>query len=158
MLDAASQFDWRTTEPNMPVPESATITFFYAGNLTESRALFADYPINTDDRPLIEYQTPRTFRRIADRAGRTMSGSASFTEDQVIWFVGPKFAGLVEAVFEQCPVATDPALADRTPANRRLALAGQAFHRSMYLRAMGDYEQSFAQWQRFLAEWRAGAD
>jgi hypothetical protein len=92
---------------------------------------------------LIEYQTPRTFRRFAD--------------EDVIWFVGPKFDKLVDAVFQASPVATDPALADRTPANRRLALAGRAFHRSMYLRVMGDDQASFAQWQKFLAEWRAGA-
>lgn len=159
MFDVADPRDWAAAEPNMAVPDPATITFFYAGNLTRSRALFAEYPINTDDRPLIEYQTPRTFRRIAGEAGqRSERVAATFTDEQVIWFVGPKFAQLVEAIFEACPLDTDPALADRTPANRRLALAGEAFHRSMYLKVMGDYEQSLAQWQRFITEWRASAD
>ena len=144
MLAAVERLNWRTVHPAMATPEAATITFFYAGNLTEAHELFDDYPINTDDRPLIEYQTPRTFREFAD--------------EDVIWFVGPKFDKLVEDIFQASPVETDPALADRTPANRRLALAGRAFHRSMYLRVMGNDQASLAQWQKFLTEWRAAAE
>ncbi len=39
-----------------------TILFFYAGNLTVARSLFDDAPINTDDRPMIEYLAPKSYR------------------------------------------------------------------------------------------------
>lgn len=144
MLEAVSALDWWTVVPEMASPEPASIPFFYAGNLTVARQLFDKYPVNTDDRPLIEYRTPRTFR---DNA-----------HDQVIWFVGPKLTNMVDQIFKISPVATDPVLANRTPANRRLAEAGSAFHRSMVQRAMGDFTQSQQEWRRFLEEWQAGAD
>jgi spermidine synthase len=42
----------------------AMTLLFYAGNLTEARALFESAPINTDDRPRIEYLAPVTQREV----------------------------------------------------------------------------------------------
>ena len=144
MLEAVAQLDWQTVRPDLAAPEAPTITFFYGGNLTAARKLFEQYSINTDDRPLIEYQTPRTFR---DRG-----------DDPIIWFVGPRIADLIDAIFERCPLDADPALANRTPANRRLALAGAAFHRAMVYKALRQNNDSRAWWQVFLHEWQLGAD
>lgn len=144
MLQAARSLQWRQTTPDMAAPEAESIPFFYAGNLSAASELFDAYPINTDDNPLIEYQTPRTFRERAD--------------EQVIWFVGPKLGNLIQQIFEKSPPASDPVLANRTPANRRLAEAGAAFHSSMVNLAMGKFDQSQRDWQQFLEHWRAGAD
>ena len=40
----------------------------YAGNLTAARALFDEYPVNTDDRPVIEYLAPVDHSVAAGRA------------------------------------------------------------------------------------------
>lgn len=144
MLNVVEVLQWSTTTPEMPVPESPSITFFYAGNLTAAEKLFERYPINTDDNPLIEYQTPRTFRQNA--------------RQRVIWFVGPKLTDMIDKIFALSPVETDPVLANRTRANRLLAQAGEAFHKSMVHRAMDEPIESQHEWQRFIELWRAGAD
>lgn len=144
MLQAVMGLRLATTTPDMPAPEAPSITFFYAGNLSVARELFENDPINTDDKPLIEYQTPRTFRENLD--------------EQVIWFVGPRLDGLIERIFEQSPIESDPALAKRSQANRKLALSGMAFHRAMVNKALGREAESRVAWERFLSLWRAGAD
>ncbi|MDX1681806.1 MAG: fused MFS/spermidine synthase [Phycisphaeraceae bacterium] len=144
MLEAVADLAWRDAVPGMAVPSAKAIPFYYAGNLTEVSELFADYPINTDDRPLIEYQTPRTFR---ENVGQ-----------KVIWFVGPKLADLIDTLFERCPPATDPVLARRSAANRGLALAGVAYHRAMIFKALGEIARSQAQWRIFQRRWREAAD
>lgn len=144
MLRAVASLRLETTSPDMPVPETPSITFYYAGNLTVARELFETYPINTDDNPLIEFQTPYTFRRNLD--------------DPIIWFVGPKLDELIETIFIQSPLDQDPALANRSEANRRLALSGMAFHRAMVDQVLGRTAESRIAWQQFLDQWRAGAD
>jgi len=119
-----------------------TILFFYCGNLVASGELFADYPVNSDDRPFIEYMAPRTYRRQTDTA--------------IPWFVGPRLARLVEEIQRRCPADRDPLLAKRTPANRRLPAAGAAFHRARLWQAIGDEEACREAWARFVAEWTAG--
>ena len=112
---------------------------FYGGNLTKARSLFEDYPVNTDNRPVIEYMAPRTYRRK--------------TAAEISWFVGGRFAELVEKVHAICPPDRDPLLANRTPANRRLPLAGQAFHRARIAEVAGDTDATRQAWQRFVSEW-----
>ncbi|MBT8043481.1 MAG: fused MFS/spermidine synthase, partial [Verrucomicrobiae bacterium] len=46
---------------NLPL-DPQTILLFYGGNLSVARELFEPYPVNTDDRPIIEYQAPRSYR------------------------------------------------------------------------------------------------
>lgn len=117
-----------------------TILFFYGGNLTECKELFADYPVNSDDKPVIEYMAPRSYRN--------QTGSAT------PWFTGPKIASLVEELQRRCPADKDPLLVNRTAANRRLPAAGAHFHRARLAEVARDEEECIKSWKRFLKEWR----
>lgn len=116
-----------------------TVLFFYCGNVTESADLFEDYPVNTDDHPVIEYLAPRTYRKQADAA--------------IPWFVGPRLARLVEALQQRCPPDEDPLLRNRTEANRRLPTAGMYYHRARLWQVMGDPQRCRIAWHRFLEQW-----
>ena len=122
---------------NLPL-DSQTILLFYAGNLTKARSLFDSYPENTDDRPLIEYMAPRSSRS---------------KKDSSPWFVGAPFADMVEKIHELSPLDQDPLLANRTPTNRRLPLAGQAFHRARIAQVKDDQQAAIEAWQKFVTEW-----
>jgi len=116
-----------------------SILLFYGGNVTASQELFAAYPLNRDDRPLIEYMAPRTYRREAD--GPTP------------WFVGPRILRLIEQLQQRCPPDQDPLLAKRSPGARRLPLAGTAFHRAR-IREIAGHEPGLREdWQRFVEHW-----
>ena len=41
-------------------PQTALV--YYGGNITASEESFANYPVNTDDKPVIEYMAPRYYR------------------------------------------------------------------------------------------------
>lgn len=122
---------------NLPL-DPQTILLFYAGNLTAARSLFDGVALNTDHFPVIEYLAPRRYR----------SGSR-----EVPWFLGESFADFVEQVQEICPPSEDPLLAKRTEENRRLSLAGSAFHRAGLAEARGDEKATREAWERFVAEW-----
>lgn len=122
---------------NLPL-DPQTILLFYAGNLTAARSLFESVALNTDNFPVIEYLAPRRYRS----GGR-----------EVPWFLGESFADFVEQVQEICPPSEDPLLAKRTEENRRLSLAGSAFHRSGLAEARGDEKATREAWERFVAEW-----
>lgn len=123
---------------NLPL-DPQTILLFYGGNLTEARSLFEGYPINTDDKPVIEYMAPRTYRSTA--GGGTP------------WFTGAKFAEMVAKIQAICPPDRDPLLANRTASNRRLPLAGDAFHRARIAELNGDEDATEKAWQEFVTEW-----
>ena len=118
---------------------SQTILFFYCGNLTKSKELFANYPVNSDDKPVIEYMAPRSYRNKTDTA--------------IPWFVGPRLAKLVEEIQSRCPPDSDPLLAKRTAANRRLPAAAVAFHRARLWEVIGDESQCARSWKRFTDAW-----
>lgn len=123
---------------NLPL-DPQTILLFYGGNLTAARSLFDGYPLNTDDRPIIEYMAPRSYRQ----------GTAS----KPSWFVGPPFADLVDEVQSLCPPERDPLLVERTSANHRLPLAGSAFHRARLAEVAGDEASARKAWEEFVADW-----
>jgi len=117
-----------------------TVMFFYCGNVTAAKELFADYPVNTDDRPLVEYMTPISLRRDKDELTPKL--------------VGPKIAKLVEEMLAICPPAVDPMLMNRTAENRRLPVAGAAFHRAwIEMVVRHDREQRSKSWAEFVREW-----
>ncbi len=116
-----------------------TILLFYCGNLTLAADLFAGYPLNTDDKPIIEFGTPRSLHRTKDQGQPH--------------FVGFKFADLVDKLQSRTPPASDPLLASRSPSSRELPLAGAAFHRGWVARATNDEKQWKENWQRFLTHW-----
>ncbi len=111
---------------------------FYAGNLTAARSLFEGVALNTDNFPVIEYLAPRRYRR----GGQ-----------EVPWFLGQSFAGFVDEVQAICPPSEDPLLAKRSEENRRLSLAGSAFHRAGLAEVRGDERATREAWQQFVAAW-----
>lgn len=116
-----------------------TALLYYAGNMTAAKERFADYPINTDDRPVIEYMAPRSYRNQG--------------EDEMPWFVGPHLLRFIKDVQEICPPDEDPLLINRSPANRRLPLAGSAYHETKLWARMGNNEQTERAWGDFVKEW-----
>jgi hypothetical protein len=120
-----------------------TILLFYAGNLSGSRERFQKYPLNTDDRSIIEFGSPRTLRRA--EAGERPH------------FVGQKFAAFVDTLLAKTPPESDPMLASRKLSSRHLPLAGAAFHRAWIAFAERDIEALETHWDEFLRHWRASA-
>lgn len=66
--------------------------------------------------------------------------------------VGEPFAELVGKVQALCPPDHDPMLANRTATNRRLPLAGQAYHRARIAEKIDDTEATENSWQKFVRE------
>lgn len=122
----------------LPINEQ-TILLFYGGNLKRAADMFAEYPLNTDDRPVIEFGTPRSLHQPAG------VGKPHFLE--------ARFADLVDKIQHRTPPDDDPLLALRTPASRRLPLAGSAFHRAWIAGVHGDEERQVAEWEAFLRYW-----
>ncbi|HKK18415.1 MAG TPA: fused MFS/spermidine synthase [Opitutales bacterium] len=127
----------------LPVDEQ-TILLFYGGNLNGAGDKFADYPLNTDDRPVIEFGSPRTLRQ-AEEGVRPH-------------FVGAQFADFVDRILAATPPDSDPLLAGRSAANRQLPLAGAAFHRAWIAFANQDIEALRRHWSLFMEHWLASAD
>lgn len=127
----------------LPVNEQ-TILLFYAGKLSGARERFAQYPLNTDDRPVIEFGAPRSLRQAE--------------EGERPHFVGKKFAALVDRLLAETPPGKDPLLADRQPSNRQLPLAGAAFHKAWIAFVAQDSEALEKHWAEFLRHWKAAAD
>lgn len=144
MLAAVDGLGWRETSPDMFRLAAESTPFLYAGNLTAAASLFRAYPVNTDDHPVIEYQTPITFRKVAEN-------------DKVIWCVGPRLTAWIDRLMESCPPEQDPVWAGHPDASRHLVRAGVSFHRTMVGKAMGQEPETLdAAWELFLREWRAG--
>jgi spermidine synthase len=116
-----------------------TIPLFYGGNLTRCADLFAMYPLNTDDRPMIEFGTPRSLHQ--------PSGAPR------PHFVEGRFAKLVDHVQQRTPPSMDPLLSLRTATARKLPLAGSAFHRAWIARVQGDEIRWKREWETFLMLW-----
>ena len=145
MRDEVEGFTWQEALPEMVRPEPDAIMFFYAGNVTAEKALFDSYPINTDDKPVIEYQTPRRFRDLA-------------ATEKVVWFVGPKLTRMIETILRQCPVTSDPMLEGHPDSSRRLVIAGAAFHQAMIAKGFNRPEKAQSQWEIFQRQWKLSAE
>lgn len=122
----------------LPINEQ-TVLLFYCGNVSASQSLFESYPVNTDDRPIIEYKTPLSLHREKS--------------DGQPHFVAEKFSDLVDELLEKTPPMTDPMLAKRNLENRNLPLAGAAFHRAWIARVLNDQQSWMQNWQDFLKNW-----
>lgn len=137
--------------PSIPSPDmrafmlstnSRSILVFYGGNVTLAADLFSKYPLNTDDRPVIEFGTPRSLHQPkgTDRPQ----------------FLEMRFADLVDKLQSRTPPSQDPLLAHRSPADRRLPLAGSAFHRGWIARVHRDEVNWRTEWETFLRLWAGG--
>jgi spermidine synthase len=116
-----------------------TALLYYGGNVTASKGLFAGYPVNTDDKPVIEYMAPKHYRNIG--------------KDKTPWFVGPYIAKFIKDLQSACPPDKDPLLVNRTPANRRLPLAGSAYHEANLWSRVGNKDECARSWEQFIKEW-----
>lgn len=116
-----------------------TVLFFYCGNVTASKSLFEKYPVNTDDKPIIEYKTPLSLHQDKSK------GSPQFVAD--------KFAAMVDQLLEKTPPMEDPMLATRDRDNRNLPLAGAAFHKAWIARYLNDQQTWKQNWEVFKTNW-----
>ncbi len=119
--------------------DEQTALIFYCGNLTASKDVFGKYPVNTDDKPIIEYSSPLSMRKRVDGYVPTL--------------VGPRFLALVDGIMSRCPPQEDALLRNRTAEERRLVNAGAELHRFWVAKAMGDTRSAQNAWVRFTREW-----
>lgn len=124
---------------NLHIPNPQDILLFYCGNVSASSSLFEKYPINTDDKPIIEYKTPLSLHR------EKSDGKPHFIAD--------KFSSLVDHLLENTPPEIDPMLSEQNPQNRKLPLAGAAFHKTYIAIGSDDVPTSEKTWQDFLKNW-----
>lgn len=145
--EMATKFDdlkWSQATPEAMRADADVMPFLYAGSISQAEELFESYPVNTDDRPVIEYETPKRFREVAE-------------EDRVIWCVGPKLTRWIARILEACPVEDDPLWQDHPESTSHLIHAGQAFHEAMVAKVMDRRQDADEEWERFRQNWRAAA-
>ena len=131
-LDLAAVVDnVRRRQAGEGYPEArarALALLFYAGNLTAAHELVADAPINTDDRPVIEYLAPETpMEVVAGRAG---------------WLTGFALSRLWARLADAVPLDDDPFLSSVPAADRDGVYAGRMLHESSILRAAGQFAEA----------------
>lgn len=123
--------NFRIRRKTEDLPRDLAMAFaglFYINNLTAHRELFAGAPINTDDRPIIEYEAPV--------AQREQAGGAR------PWFTSFPLAQFEAKLLRALPPARDPYLADLAPAERDYSLAGMDLFSAILQRDAGNEEQA----------------
>ncbi len=121
-----------------PLPPAAALAVtlpFYAGNLSAAAGLIPPGPINTDDRPLVEYQAPVTQRE--ERAGATG------------WFNLAELGDFLRHLMELAPPARDPHLTRLTPAQRDLVVAGRHYYEAAVASRLGRDAEADAHFRQF---------
>lgn len=121
----------------------AMLLRLYAGNLSES-GLYDARPLNSDDRPRLEYQAPRTQRAV--RGG------------QARWLVGPSRQALYEGLAAAVPPEADPYLARLDARALDYVRSGLDYSTYVFERGRGNREAAAAALAAFRARWPAGAD
>jgi spermidine synthase len=121
-------------DPLLAVPPG--LLMLYAGNLTAVADLFVQAPLNTDERPLLEFLAPRLTRV-----------SASGDKD---WFTGESLARFYDTLDKRL-AATNDALLPRSEATAAAHRAGTALYR--YALAATRHDDTAA--ARFRAEVQA---
>ena len=107
----------------------------YCGNLGAARQLIETYPLNIDDRPIIEYEAPITHRR--GRAGATS------------WFMGQPLVAFLMELVGASPPESDPHLERLSAVDRRSVRAGLALHVARFLDESGDARAAWAAMEEF---------
>lgn len=116
-----------------------TALLFYGGNVRASEHRFSDYPVNTDDKPIIQYQAPKQYREKG--------------KDKTPWFVGPVLLKFIRELQEACPPAKDPLLVHRSDSNRRLPIAGNAFHEAQLWSQFDNEDEVEKNFEAFVDAW-----
>lgn len=133
----------------LPPSTSLAVTLpFYAGNLSAADRLIPTGPINTDDRPLVEYLTPVTQRE--ERTGATE------------WFNSAELAAFLRRLHELVPPERDPHLRLLTAAQRDFVVAGLRYHEGAVASRLGqdaDADAHFGEFTRRIPiEFRPAID
>lgn len=123
-------------------PDPRVLLFFYLGNLTMGMDLFDSYPINSDDRPLIEYMAPNSLRKWENGILPSL--------------MGEKIIKLLDDMNKENSVEKDPMLELWSDADRRLVKAGMAFHKASIYTLMQNFDLLMKNWEIFVEEWSNG--
>jgi spermidine synthase len=109
----------------------AGVMMLYAGDLSQVADQFREYPINTDDRPLIEYLAPR----IVGRHGQAPAEGKQ-------WLTGLTLASFYRELQNNTLDKPDSIFPDQTVRHRQYRLAGEFFYNFNVLMAMGQTEMA----------------
>jgi len=123
-----------TTDRNMP---EGLPLFFYAGNLSENSGIFGKYEVNTDNRPLIEYSSPRTHRE--EKIG------------EKIWFTSDSLIDFYNQLAEQLSPQEDPFLSDLSQEHLEYVFAGLSYYKAAAYRKAGKLREAERFTRDFLA-------
>ncbi len=116
--------------PDLPAALLQAVSLrFYAGNIGLSH-VFADYPINTRNRPVVEYGAPRSQRLVHTGEAR--------------WVIGAELGSLYEALSQQVPPQRDPYLSQLQPRQWGYVQAGRHYYHYRVLGRHG-YEELASQ-------------
>lgn len=97
---------------------SESIPFtFYAGNLNTNQSLFSDFPINTDDHPLIEFLAPKAL------------GTRATGKDD--WVTGLSLEQFFDELENKTPPEEDPYLKELNNQQLEYVRAGLSYYRSI---------------------------
>jgi spermidine synthase len=99
-----------------PVATPFLPLFYYCGNLTAARSFFADFPLNSDDRPLVEYRAPLLNRKQPEK--------------ETPFFVGLELVDFLDGLLHGTPLGQDPFLEGFTGAQQSLVHAGFRLHKA----------------------------
>lgn len=102
----------------------ADLLLHYCGNLTAAGKLLERYPVNTDDRPIIEYEAPVTHRR-----SRAKEAS---------WFLGEELLRFLGNLWVAAPPENDPYLSGLSHSERDVVRAGLSLYLARVLEKAGD--------------------
>ncbi|MEY6431944.1 fused MFS/spermidine synthase [Thioalkalicoccus limnaeus] len=109
---------------------------FYAGNASAS-GLFDDFPLNTRNRPVIEYGAPRSQREVHT--------------GEVRWMVGAELGLFYETLAEQVPPADDPYLTRVDETGQGFVRAGRHYYHYRVLGRQGRTDLAQRHLDAFLA-------
>ncbi|CAK9042033.1 Polyamine aminopropyltransferase (Putrescine aminopropyltransferase) (PAPT) (Spermidine synthase) (SPDS) (SPDSY) [Durusdinium trenchii] len=103
------------------VGDTVPLIAHYAGGVSKTDTNFSDAPVNTDNRPVIEYRAPINHR--LEKAGR----AEWFTDERMLDFMAERV--------NRDALATDAYLSGINPAWRDVVQAGYYFHASKALKS-----------------------
>jgi spermidine synthase len=105
---------FRRMNPNGPALSEplirANALMLYGGNLRQAAGLFQAFPVNTDDRPAIEFSSPQSYQSRVAGIERAL--------------IGEQLLRLLEDILKEAPLDQDPYLAEFEPEARAYVSAG----------------------------------
>jgi spermidine synthase len=122
-------------------PRAAPLMWSYVGNLEAAQSLVRTAPLNTDDRPLIEYLAPVTHRRASGR--------------KATFLIRDQLTELCADFLRSCPPEKDPYLGRLSWSERGFSVAGFYTLESAVARRMGraaDADSADARLSKLLHE------